>query len=447
MRATWLPWGLALVLGGLLVWFLVLRGNEPVELDLDTFSAPAWAMDAERIVYESGGDSIVVERRGERFEIVHPISDHADPTRLLQTLQAAMQLRPTRALPAEDLGAFGLRPPRHRLAFGTPAGQRWSIAIGDTVPIGGRVYAHVESSSEPNMVLLLREFGARRDFFPSADQLRDRVALPLESPVVDSIHVDAGPYRLRAVRNSGNTWTSLAPEGLELDPLPIHKALRLLRTPSIREFAPPGADPADYGLDRPRATWVVFVNAQAETVKVGAATPEADGIFVQPAGRSVIADLPADAYRELVDGWPGLASRRLSYYEASEVDRIEFPGSEVAYVRADSGWVRLPEGRLVRNGPSLVRDLENLLALQWEAYPLDGARPEGRADSIQIRVVPGPNPSRELPPFVHGPDLLTLAGPAENGAVFARTNRRELWGRVPDGAYRVWSYRRSHADL
>jgi hypothetical protein len=348
---------------------------------------------------------------------------------------------------SEDLAGFGLQPPRHRLEISTPAGEIWSIAIGDTVPVGGRVYAHVEDPLAPNTVLLLREFGARRDFFPTADQLRDRVALPLQSPVVDSIEVTAGPYHLRAVRNSADYWIAEEPVGLELDPLPIHRALRQLRTPTIREFLPADADPADYGFAPPRSTWIVFDGAHAETVRVGAATPEADGVYVIPAGRKAIGELPSDTYRELVDGWPGLASRRISYHTAPAIERIEFPGTEAAYVRSDSGWVRLPERRLVRNGPALVRDLENLLALQWEKYPLGREHPDISAESVRIRLVPDSTGAANAAPFQPGSDLVTLAAHGEEGVAFARTDRRDLWGRVPENAFRIWSYRLSHPDL
>ena len=447
MTVPWSRISLVLVLLGLLAWFWVLRSGKPVEVDLSAYAAPPWVMNAERVVYTSGADSIVVERRGDRFEIVHPISDHADPTRVLQALQAAIRLAPIRVLPGVDLAAFGLDPPRHRLDLSTPAGQTWSIAIGDTVPVGSRIYAHVEGPLEPNTVLLLREFGARRDFFPTADQLRDRVALPLQSPIVDSVYVFAGSYHLRAVRNSRDFWIAREPLGLELDPLPIHRAIRLLRTPMIREFLPADADPRDYGFDPPRATWITFDGARAETVRIGGVTPEADGVYVRPARRNAIGELPADTYRELVDGWPGLASRRLSYQDAASIERIEFPGTEAAYVRSDSGWVRLPEGRLVRNGPALLRDLSNLLALQWETYPLRAESPAPTAESVQVRLVPDSTAVAATPPFAPGPDLITLSANGEKDGSYARTERRSLWGHVPETALRTWSYRRSHPDL
>jgi len=129
MPRSWPRIVLTVILLGLLAWFWVLRSGKPAEVDLSTYAAPAWVMKAERIVYRSGEDSILVERRGDRFEIIHPISDHADPTRLLQTLQAAARLQPTRAMSSEDLAGFGLQPPRHRLEFRSAVGSTLTSRI------------------------------------------------------------------------------------------------------------------------------------------------------------------------------------------------------------------------------------------------------------------------------------------------------------------------------
>ncbi|MEZ4651384.1 MAG: DUF4340 domain-containing protein [Candidatus Eisenbacteria bacterium] len=467
---------LTLVLVGLSIWFWRLRAREPEALDLGSFSAPGEIMHAERIVYSSlDGDTIVVVRGTDRYLITQPIEDEADPTRILQTLQAATRLKPTRGIPTTDLAPYGLVPPRHRFTAELADGMRWSIALGDTVPVGGQVYAVVEplgpksgtagssgdgaaagsggsgaaaGSGEETTLLLLREFGVRRDFYPPLGELRDPLPLALPSPIVDSVDVVTRDSRLRAVRESRSYWRSVDPPGLELDPLLINRALQQLRTPSIRKFLPPDADPRDYGMSPPRARWIVYQDAFVETVTIGSPNEEGTGVYVRPAGRAGMGEITSNTFRELVDGWPGLASRRILRLDPKTIERVEFVGTEAAYARTDSGWVRLPEATRLRREAALVQDLENLSALQWISYPMDRETPAARADVVTLRLVPE-SAAGMLPDSsgVARPEIVTMAAHPDSGVALARTDRRDLWGRIPESNYRVWRYRRDHSDL
>lgn len=443
---------------GLVVWLVVLRGRKPETLDLAGWAAPAWVMEADTVRYENAGEVCVVERQGDGFTIVRPFRDRADPTRVLQSLQAATRLRPSRVLESVDPADYGLRPPGHRFVVVDAAGTRWSMAFGDTVPVGGQIYAGVED--EPHRVLLLGEFSARRDFFPDPQELRDRVSLPLRGPVVDSLWVltEAGP--LRAVRDAREAWTAREPAGLELDPLPINRVLRELRLPTLREFLPEETPLEAGGLAPPRATWVAFQEGRAETVQVGAPTTSGDGIHLLPSGRRAIAVLPADIHRPLLGGWPALASRRLTFLEARTIGRIEFPGTDAAYARSDSGWARDPGGAPVRNPRALLHDLDNLLALQWENYPVKPLTPGPDAETVTLRLIAGMDvtgagsaAATEERHIGSGDDsaapveVLTLARSRIDGSVLARSDRRPLWGRVPGTQFDIWSYRRTHPDL
>ncbi|MCB9462740.1 MAG: DUF4340 domain-containing protein [Candidatus Eisenbacteria bacterium] len=461
---------LMLVLVGLSIWFWRLRSREPEALDLTSFAAPSEIMHADRIIYGTDTDSVVVVKGTDRYLIVDPIQDEADPTRILQTLQAASRLKPTRGIEATDLATYGLAPPRHRLTAELESGERWSIALGDTVPIGGQVYAIVEplgasragsaqsgansegGSSDQERdevtVLLLREFGAKRDFYPPLEELRDPLPLALPSPIVDSVDVVTRETRLRAVRESRSYWRAVDPPGLELDPLLMNRALQQLRTPSIREFLPADADPADYGISPPRARWIVYQDAFVETVTVGSPNADGTGVYVKPAGRSGIGEITSSRFRELVDGWPGLASLKLSRLDPKTIERVEFLGTEVAYARTDSGWVRIPEMVRVRREGALVQDLENLSALQWTSYPMDRESPERRADVVRLRLVPDAT-AVMLPDSsaIATPEIVTMAAYPDSGVALARSDRKDLWGRIPDTNYRVWRYRRDHSDL
>src|SRR5690606_22011863 len=326
--------------------------------------------------FRAGTDSLVVERAGDEYRIVWPFTDRAAITRIKDVARNAAELKPTRVL-ADDTGRYGLDPPRYSLTLEAASGRRWTLAMGDSSAVGAEVYARVVGDDAP--VFLMRSFTVRRYFHPEPSWLRDPVALPLDSPVIDSLHVWNRTHPLRARREGADRWIAVSPPGLALDPLPINRTLRELRGPNLRGFEGE-MTLSEAGLDPPRAKWIVHQGGRSESIAIGRFTDSTAGeIFVLPSGRTVVARMSSDFFRDLVDGWPALAETHLLVGSVDSLRAITFlEGGDGGGCRKEAGiWLRDPSAVKVAGTRSLQSDLDNLLALRWQGYPTETLSPRG----------------------------------------------------------------------
>lgn len=378
-----------------------------------------------RLVFTSGGDSLVVARRGEAYWILHPFHDRADPLLVEEVRRQARSIAALRVLPDEVGPAFGLTPPRRRVAITDADGRLWSLRIGDPTPVGGQVYGALDGAGAP--VVVLDEFTVGKFFAPADFTLRDPVPAPLRAGPPDSIEVRAGARSLRARRLGAERWVAREPAGLELDPLRINQVVQQLRGPNLIGFPRPPGDPIEHGLDAPRVIWILHQGDRAETVTVGRATPDGRGVYVRPSGRTLPAILGSDYFRQLVDGWPGLADRHLVRIVAGEIDTVSLlaPRPGGSYRRSAEGWVRDP-GAVPADAAMIERDVAALAALQWLRWPDSPDRPAG--PFLTLRLAGGGSA-----------ETLSLAGGDTTG--WARRGALPLWGPVSRLVWQTWEYR------
>ncbi len=464
---------LLVLLVGMVAWWLWLRSRPVEELDLTVYTAPEEFEETHSLQFLGGGDDgsveTFVEKEGDQYFLRRPLEDRADPTRFLESVRAARQLKVLRGLPDADPAEFGLEPPHHEFIMEAEGGATWTLAVGDSVPTGGKVYA---STSTGPGVVVLRSFSTFKSFVPEIDDLRHPQVLPIRSPVVDSIEVIAGGRRLVAARESREEWWSRVPANLELAALPINRVIRQFRGPLISSYEPADVDRSRLGLDPPRATWIIHHNERSDTLWVGHPTPDQEEIYVRPARRDCVGRFPSDFYRDMVDGWPRLANVHLLHLGEGPVQSVTFldpdgyvswesgqssqssesvesvesehsgqsaesgqSGSNApAYVLADERWRREPGSRPVGRPQDLERDLENLLALQWREYPLDP--PKRLEPELGLAVE-----------TATAAETLWIAPAESDSLVWVRSSRRDLWGETSSRLLLLWRYRLEHPDM
>lgn len=424
---------LLVALGGMLAWFLILRSRvEPDAAQADV-GAPEELREPVRLVFRAGSDSLVVELTGPDYQIVWPFTDRAAITRVKDVARNAVDLEPTRVL-SDDTGRYGLDPPRYSLTLEAASGRRWTLAMGDSSAVGSEVYARVLGRDEP--VFLMRSFTVRRYLHPDPSWLRDPVALPLDSPVIDSLQVWNRTHPLRARREGVDRWIATSPSGLALDPLPINRTLRELRGPNLRGFSPE-MSLRDAGLDPPRARWIIHQGARSESISIGRFTDStAAELYVLPSGRSVVARMSSDFFRDLVDGWPALAEMHLVSESFDSLRTISFlEGGDGGGYRKEAGvWFRDPSGVKVAGAKALEFDLDNLSKLAWQRYPLDPLSPRG--SRLTMRLV-----------YPSSAETLWFAGVEGDTTALARSSRRRPWGEIDATQFRIWSYRANHPEM
>lgn len=425
--------GLSIALVGLIVWFWMLRARTAPEGAPSDVAAPEEFGEPERLVFRSATDSVVVERDGEGYRIVWPFIDRGATTRIKDIARNAVDLDPTRVL-SEDTGRYRLNPPEHTLTLYAASGRSWTIAMGDSSAVGTEIYARVVGPGQP--VFLMRSFTVRRYFHPDESWLRDPVSLPLESPVIDSIHVWNRTHPLRARRADADRWIAISPPGLALDPLPINRTLRELRGPNLRGFEPE-AVPAMVGLDPPRARWVAYQGARSESIAIGDFVDStATELYVLPSGRSVVARMSSDFFRDLVDGWPALAAQHLLGGSADSVQAVRFleGGDRGGYRKEGGFWLREPSGIKVGGTEALEFDLNNLIKLRWTRYPIERLSQHGSRLTLRLEY-----PARA--------ETLWFAGAEGDTIAQARSSLRRRWGMIDATQFRIWKYRSDHPEM
>jgi hypothetical protein len=421
---------LLLLLAGAIAWVVQLRRQPPLPTGSALVGPGPGLGRPVRVVFLSSGDSVVVERTADGFAIVHPLRDRANPGFLEEVLRYVRDLKSERVL-VDAAGAYGLDGPGPGLRLADATGHSWILRLGDDVPAGSLVYARIGPSSEPP--LLLDRFESRKFLQPELKTVRDPAPTDLRPGPVDSVAVLVAGRDFRAGRVERDRWLVRTPAGLRADPAPLNGVVQLLRDPTILEF-PPEGPLAALGLDPPRATWILCQGSRRDTVRIGRATPTLAGVYILPSGRTLPAVLPSDRFRELVDGWPGLADRRLLRVPIDSVDVIEFPGRAASFRREAGTWRAYPGARELARAAALQQDLVNLASLRWRRYPEAAAAPPRDLARLAVRLA---TPARA--------ETLFLAAPPDSEG-WARATAAPRWGRVSPAAWSAWFHHATHGE-
>ncbi len=431
-QPAYLRWFLVLALVAAGAWVFRLDKVRPRESSPGGYGLEPGFGELSSLTIRHGSDSLVIHREGDEFWLVHPLRDRADIGLVREAERQARDLKPERVLPDTTGGGFGLdrRSPGIRLE--SESGRLWELAVGDTSPVGSGLYARTNPLGP---VLILDGFLVRKYFLPAVDQVRDHVAAPVETGPIDSIAAVIPGRSLRIRWESGDRWTALEPKGLEVESGRVSQVLDALRGPMISGFPDPSTPLADLGLMPPRALWVLYQGARAESVRVGRVTPDEKSVYILPAGRSLPAMLGTDFFRNLVDGWVGVANLRLIRAAADSVTEVDFLGGlgQGAYVRESGIWRRNPGERRVERQKALDADVTNLTLARWSRYPVEPMNPGG-APVLQLRLR-----------TASAAETLSLAAVSDT-VTLARSTRNPRWGPVPPLIWRVWDFRKSHPE-
>ena len=380
------------------------------------------------VLFERGAQRIRVVLEADGFWIVEPYRDRADDRFLRAAIRVAATLAPERVLPDTAGDRFGLAPPAAAWSA-TWEGGRFRIVFGDTLPAGGGRYAMPEGSQR---VWVLDPFLVRRYLTPPAREIHSAIPAPVGIGRVDSVRISTREEEVLLARSPGGEWKLLHPLRTEADPRIVQRAVNDLRKETITEILGPvdSIDLAERGLRPPRATWTLIQGGLRSEVRIGHPTPDQQSIHIIPAGRDVVALMPSESFRILVDGTARLRDPRLFLHPPETVRSIEIRSrmSARTFARSDGqGWVEIEEGtqRPVRSD-AMETAIGNLLALRSIGFPDPAAGLRAGVDlTLRLGLRDGTV------------DTLQLARPLE-GSGIAWAARRPGPAEVPAAVHRTW---------
>ena len=240
-------------------------------------------------VTSSNGDRTVIEKDGDRWQLVEPFRANVDVTKVvsLSSSLANLEMQRVVAEPDDvpDLEPFGLAAPRIEVGFTTTGGGDARLQIGGRTPTGNDLYAAVADSSR---VFLISGF-LDTTFDQTTFDLRDKSILDITRDQVDSLEIAGQDLAVR-LRKTDGEWSLVAPIEARADPGVTDGLVGRLSTgqmTAIEQEAvePDGLEP--YGLDTPRLTVTVGLGSSAATLLLGDTTPTGT-VYARDAARGLV---------------------------------------------------------------------------------------------------------------------------------------------------------------
>ncbi len=325
----------ALVLLVVLVrsWQLGERGAVPPRAPAPLAAGEGAAV--ERIELQRDGEEIVLQRRGALWWMLQPIADLGGTRAVHELLRAVETLEPVRVWKSDSLASFELDPPRAILTLHLSGKEARQIRIGGSAPASGNVYA---SWSGLQGVAIVDRFFVNRFILNELLFWRERELLPPFSEPIDSVWVLRADEHLRAWRRGPEKWSFLEPADREANSRSCEQAVSVFWRFQFAEFFGASAPLSALGLDPPRATWIVFRGARADTLRMGARL-DGESMAMQLAGRSP-GRVKTDLWDLLTGGVKALEERHLLRGSPQDV-RVVLLASQahgLCYRLRGKGW-------------------------------------------------------------------------------------------------------------
>ena len=431
-RSTLVLLVVALALGAYV--YFVESGRPPA----GTPDPPALVFDVESddidalSVTAGNGDRTVIEKDGDRWQLVEPFRTNVDVTQVvsLSSSLANLEIQRVVAEPedAPDLEAFGLTAPAVEVGFGTAGGVDARLLIGGRSPAGNDLYATVADS---NRVFLISGF-LETTFDRTTFDLRDKSILDITRDQVDALEV-SGPDVAVRLRKSDGEWSLVSPIEARADPGVTDGLVGRLgtgRMTSIEQETVDADGLAPYGLDAPRLTVTLGLGSSSAALLLGDTAPDGT-VYARDAARELVFTVDRSLADELEQGVDEYRRKNLFAFRpfnATALD-IEHDGERWTFAReAAAGedgsdtWRRTaPAAGDVERADvdDLLAKLSNLRAESFQSSR-DGTGLDAPAAAITVTFDDGSNQERVIVGRT-GDDVFAVSG-GEPGA--ARLNAR-----------------------
>jgi hypothetical protein len=233
-----------------------------------------------RLVLRSGDQEMRFEKKGEAWEILHPVRSGVDSfalSRLLTRLTGLKSLRVIAENP-KDLSEFGLHAPDAALTF--RAGDKDNtLLIGTVSPIEKGYYA---AKGDGKVYFISGD--DKRALDRPLVELRDKKLFTLKTDLVRRVIIERKGERWVLDRKEGR-WVLEGHEDLKLDSEKVEVFVRPTLWGEALSFEKEEAtDLKPFGLDAPQARVTLSDDAQTEEILYGNEAPP-DRVFAMVKGK------------------------------------------------------------------------------------------------------------------------------------------------------------------
>lgn len=335
------------------------RSAERAETDarrlFPPFSAPV-----ERIEIVRPDARVVLDARGTHWEMVEPVRDTAEYSRIVTLVSSVETAGVERNLgPATDPAAHGLAPPAVTLRMTSGADTLASLEIGALTVDGAFAFARRKDGD----VVLVPPILLTATTLP-ADAFRDHNLIRFDPAEVDAFAIRRGRSSIRWIRRGEHAWFAVV-EGdtVRGDSLAVPAHVGRWRGMRVRAFVAP-EDTAG-AFSEPDGVVTLYKRAPAPPVTLRFAERPGGVFWCRVDGNPRVVDVDGNVAGALDASPAVLADRRLLHFDPARANRIRVatPDTSVVLVRAGDEWAHANPalGRIDRGAAlEFVRALRTL---------------------------------------------------------------------------------------
>lgn len=249
--------------------------------------------DLTKVVVTRGGKSVELDRDGEGWRIVSPITGAADPDKVRALLRKVRTLRAREFVDDDpkDLGRYGLAAPEADIALtGKDGASAGTIIFGAEGEKGVR---YVRTVGRDAVLTVGGE--VMKDVVSDAEALRDRKVTRIPEAQVSEVRVERGETKLSLARE-GTRWEIREPEKNDADAASCAALVKAIAELTVLDFVAEAAeDPSRYGLGEEALSVTLKTTAgEEERILVGARYERGKKAYLMRAKGSEILGVSAE---------------------------------------------------------------------------------------------------------------------------------------------------------
>jgi Domain of unknown function (DUF4340) len=298
--------------------------------------------EVESVTLSHAGQTIVINRQGNGWQIAQPVDTRADSTQIGSLLNDVSLSHSSRSLTATaaQLKSFGLAPPALTLRFKLKNGQQHQLKVGDTDFTGASAYAQADQADQ----VLLVPASVLTDGDKPLAQLRDNSVLGISEDDVESFQLKTPVADISVARTGSgqSNWTIEKPSKARGDSTAIQQLIGDVSGAKLTKVVSETADQLGrYGLAQPALSFVVRLKSGADrTLELG--RKQGDQIYARDTSRNMIFLAPANLDQQLNQNLFTLRNKKVLNSLPEDFTRIDYRSASLSFscgVNNTGNWV------------------------------------------------------------------------------------------------------------
>lgn len=320
---------LAAVFAGLLAYAFLVEEPKRVEEGKKKTLLSVQSDDVTGVTLAFADREIVLKKVDGTWRLTAPVDAPADTVAVTNLVNAAAQAEITKDLgdAGGKLAQYGLETPLVRVTLTTKDKTLPAVLVGKTTPIGAGAYAKLADASN----VVLTGGALRSSMDKQVKDLRDKTILTFGDPELRKVEIQGEGKDIVLVQQDG-TWRLEQPRAMAADAATVRSFLSSLRSLRAVDFpAEPAADPAAFGLDKPRLRITLRLGEEGaeKTLLVGASNDKKE-MYVQRAGQPTVYAVSDWTYRDLDKSADDFRDKTILTFAPAEVTGLSIIGPDGA---------------------------------------------------------------------------------------------------------------------